>query len=416
MSVGLVDDTRLAAAKLWLTTPATGSTREVGDMPYLATALYAMRAIACTEVPTIAADERWRLYVNPTWLAAAGIPRIAEELVHVISHLLHDHASRARSLDVTPAGSRDWATATHACIGELLDAESWVSGALPTPSSLGLQPEASAEQHFAAIHRLSVEKPSASDDNDERLSACGSATDGLERRYELPPDIDAAGVDSVRSRALREQVAIAFREHVTSRGTVPGEWARWADEILEPKIPWQQVLAATVRRAVSWANGRAEYSYSRASRRQSAVPRVVLPGTRRPMPRVAIVVDTSGSVDDGLLGQALGEIDGTLAALGTPPGGVTVIACDAAVHAVSQVRDARAAALGGGGGTDLREGLVAVVEARPRPDVVIALTDGYTPWPETPLPVPLIAAIIGRTGSSMLPHTPNWAYRAECRV
>jgi predicted metal-dependent peptidase len=420
-----LDANRLAAAKLWLTTPVAGPTGNFGNMPYLAAALYAMYAVACTEVATLAADERWTLYVNPSWLAAAPVPRIAEELVHAASHLLHDHASRARSLGVTQSGSRNWTLATDACIGELLITEAWSSGALPVPSSLGLASGASAEQHFAILHRLQVEdsapgqEPLFSGDTPTgasatgSVSACGSGADGLQRSYELPSG--AAGIDSVRSRAIREQVAIAFREHITNWGTVPGEWERWAQEILDPRIPWQQVLGAAVRRTAAWANGRTEYSYSRASRRQAAVRRVVLPGMRRPAPRVAVVVDTSGSVDDGLLGQALGEIDGTLQALGTPPEGVTVIACDADVHEVRRIRDVRAAVLAGGGGTDLRPGLVAAVSGRPRPDVVIALTDGYTPWPDHPLPVPLVAALIGRYGDP-LPETPPWACRAECLI
>ena len=64
--------------------------------------------------------------------------------------------------------------------------------------------------------------------------------------------------------------------------------------------------------------------------------------------------------------------------------GVTVLSCDAAVHTVARVRRARDVRLGGGGGTDMRVGLAAAAELRPRPDLVVVLTDGYTPWPERP--------------------------------
>lgn len=39
---------------------------------------------------------------------------------------------------------------------------------------------------------------------------------------------------------------------------------------------------------------------------------------------------------------------------------------------------------GGRRGTDLRTGFAKALRARPRPDVVVVLTDGQTPWPDRP--------------------------------
>ena len=41
------------------------------------------------------------------------------------------------------------------------------------------------------------------------------------------------------------------------------------------------------------------------------------------------------------------------------------------------------------------------------PDVIIVLTDGYTPWPSTPTRAHLICAIIGPDGHT--DGTPEWA-------
>ena len=142
---------------------------------------------------------------------------------------------------------------------------------------------------------------------------------------------------------------------------------------------WEPLLAGAVRRAAGWANGRTDYTYARPSRRQSSAPRILLPGMRRPVPRIAVVVDTSGSVDDVLLGRALGEVDGALRGLGVSDSSVTVFSCDAAVHQVQRVRRARDARLAGGGGTDMRVGIKVAHDQRPRPDVIVVFTDGETP-------------------------------------
>ena len=129
-----------------------------------------------------------------------------------------------------------------------------------------------------------------------------------------------------------------------------------------------------------------------------------------------MVIDTSGSVDDALLGRALGEVDGALRGLGVSGASVTVLACDAAVHAVSRVRRARDAALAGGGGTDLRAGIDAANALRPRPQIIVTFTDGYTPWPQTPPPgSAVVAALLAREGQPM-PPTPPWVTRIECRL
>jgi predicted metal-dependent peptidase len=221
-------------------------------------------------------------------------------------------------------------------------------------------------------------------------------------------------VDAEDARQIRRRVAIDYREHVTTHGTEPGDAWRWAARLLEPRIAWEPLLSGAVRRAVGWVHGRGDYTYSRPSRRQSSSAQVVLPGMRRPLPAVAMVVDTSGSVDDGLLGRAMGEVDGALRALGIHGRGVTVVSCDAAVHSVDRVRRARDARLGGGGGTDMRVGLRTAAELRPRPDLVVVFTDGYTPWPDRPpTGAAVVGAILGRDRSE-LPPTPEWLTRVEC--
>ena len=435
-----LDSDRLAAAKLWLISepsarapsgggaPSSGAgagARRTGggrpppaDLPYLAHALYALVPVACPRTATMSADERWRLYVNPGWLAAADVPEIAAGLLHCLWHLLADHADRARGVEVAAATAGCWQRAADATIAHTLT-ESGIDCGLPGAEELGLPPGRSAEEYYAVLSRLPAGAGAGGGEASRpaeptRLPVCGSGCDGLPRTHELPAGADLGGVEEYDAAQVRRTVAIAYREHCAARGTEPGRLGRWAARILAPRVDWRPLLASAVRRGAGWAAGHTVYTYRRRSRRQCAVPDVVLPGTRRPLPRVAMVVDTSGSVDDTLLGRALGEVDGALRGLGVADASVTVLACDAAVHHVTRVRRARDVRLAGGGGTDLRVGLAAAADLRPRPDLVVVLTDGHTPWPVTPPPgAAVIAAVLGRH-RGRLPATPEWVTRVEC--
>ena len=418
-----MDDRKLTAAKLWLVSPppdgsGARSAQRPRDLPYLSHALYALVPVPAPDVPTMTCDEWWRVYVNEDWLAAASVPDVARELAHVVWHLLSDHTRRARSMGVDTSTAPAWTTATDATVAATLDPDELRPSRLRGAAELSLPPNRSAEEYYAALSRL----PTRADENGAAglgpADGCGSGADGIRRSHELGPDDeeDAGVVTTAGARAIREAVAVEYRGHHTRRGTNPGYALRWVRQTLEPTVAWEPLLAGSVRRAVGWAAGRGEYTYLRPSRRAASVPGVVLPGQRRPVPRVAVIVDTSASVDDQLLARALGEVDAVLLALGVPGTGLTFYIVDAAVHAVQQLRSARDATLAGAGGTDLRQGFAAVNRQRPRPDVVITFTDADTPWPTAEPPgTAVIAAVLGRR-HQQLPATPDWATRVECLI
>ena len=206
----------------------------------------------------------------------------------------------------------------------------------------------------------------------------------------------------------RRRVAQAVRDHAAyrSRGHLPAGWRRWADQTLaSPTIPWRQVLASAVRRAVAHAAGCHDYAYSRPGRRR--IPRIVTPALRRPLVTVAVVVDTSGSMGQSEVNAALTEVKGVIRAAGIGAQRLVVLACDAAVGATSRVRRVEDVQLVGGGGTDMRVGIAAAEAGHPHPDVVVVLTDGVTPWPDRPTRARLVVALIGDQTS--VQQVPAWA-------
>lgn len=212
---------------------------------------------------------------------------------------------------------------------------------------------------------------------------CGSGAHGVPREYELPAPGGATkepGIGEAEGDLLRQQVAREIQA-AAARGNVPAGWKRWAEALLEPPVvPWERELSALVKNAVTMARGMSDYSYAKVARR-GAFEGVLMPALVRPNPEAAVVVDTSGSMGTALLARALIEIKGILRAVGQRR--VPVLCCDAAVHGgVQRVSNVLDVELAGGGGTDMGIGIEAAQKLRA--NVVIVLTDGYTPWPAEP--------------------------------
>ena len=72
---------------------------------------------------------------------------------------------------------------------------------------------------------------------------------------------------------------------------------------------------------------------------------------------------------------------------------------DAAVASVEPVYDLSRVEVSGGGGTDMRVGINAALELRERPNVIVVLSDGGTPWPnEQPHGVQVVVGLVGSWG------------------
>jgi predicted metal-dependent peptidase len=396
-----MDRRTLGAAYLWVTE----------RFPYLASAVVAMRVVPAPGIGGAAVDESWRLYIDPDVAKTWSVPELGALLVHHAGHMLRDHAGRARSIAINESTADRWSRACDAELNDDLDDVGITPpGEVVLPEQFGAPRGRVAEEYFALV-------PDESDAHDH-----GSGAHGVPRSWEegdgdgAPDGVSAHEGQLIRGR-VADDVLQAARE---GRGDIPGSLLRWASDLLEPKVSWRKVLAAEIRRGVRRVSGRVDYSYRRPSRRATISADVILPSMEAPVPELAIVCDTSGSMGDELLAKVLAEVEGLLGAIGMRSSGARVLAVDAAVQVVSRVTKASQVRLAGGGGTDMGAGLAAAAALRPRPSVVVVLTDGYTPWPaEPPRGISVIVALMGpvlrsegRSGpyvNAMRDRVPSWA-------
>ena len=413
---------KIAAPRLWAVAPRR--------FPYLAAALFALVPVEHAGSGTLAVDAQWRLYFDPTAVAAWSVEELGAALVHEAMHLLRAHAERATGAGVHDRTSA--ATWNLACDAEINDDLAEQGLVLPghpvTPATIGCADGRLAEEYYRHLDReadRSSGPGGAGDQRPERGCAarersavpppapsarsascdCGSGADGRRRGYELAVDAAAApGLTSVEANALRHSTARAALAAHRSYGTLPAGVVRWATGITASRVDWRRELAAEVRTAATLTAGAADYTYRRRSRRMRPGDRVVRPALCRPVVEVAVIVDTSGSVDDALLALALGEVTGIVRACGY--GRVQVIGCDSVAGPAQRCTAARELTLRGAGGTDMRAGVEAALALRPRPGVIVILTDGYTPWPaNAPAGTRIVVGLLG--GGTAAP--PQWA-------
>lgn len=365
-------------------------------MPYLASALFGCAVEEDDDTGTISIDRTWAIRADRRIVAGLSVEEIGRLMLHLVGHVIRDHAGRAERLGVAEDNARGrWNRCADAEINDDLAVNDSVPAVAPDqPADLGCDERMLAEHYF----ELANEGP--------RRWDCGSGADAC------PREGDGAGaIDGEQAELLRVAVAAEIHQHhAREPGTVAGGWLRWAEAVLPSQVDWRRVLAAEVRSAISAAAGKVDYSYRRPSRRAQVSPDVVLPTLVRPVPDVAIVCDTSGSMYDRLLARALAEVEGVLVRAGLRHKRVRVLAVDTTVQAVRRVTRAAQVELAGGGGTDMGTGIEAAAALRPRPTVVIVLTDGYTPWPMAPpRGIRVVVGLLAEGSPAAEWQPPTWA-------
>ncbi|TDD01503.1 hypothetical protein E1292_25740 [Nonomuraea deserti] len=407
---------------------ATARLRAAHQAPYLASAVFALNPVILepaldedTGAPVadpgfraFPADTRWNLYVEPGTALAAPVEEVAWWMLHQVGHLVRGHAARSpvrpepgheaghAAGDVRDEEAHRWNQAADAEINDDLEAEDLRGPAgVVSPTDLGLPAHRTAEEYVPMLDVLADAMGRGGQALAEAID-CGSAVDGQERTY--ADSASGEGLTQLDRELLERSIAAGIQDRISARSEVPSGWRRWAEERLRPSVNWRARLGATIRRGLSTVGGQVDFSYHRPSRRAGAYADIVPPSMVRAVPDTVLVMDTSGSVGNDVLNRLLAEVTGIIDGVAGPNRRLRAFCCDVHPHPVQVVRRPSDVELVGGGGTDMRAGIAAAMALRPRPDLVIVLTDGETPWPEQRPAAQVVVCLIGDGG-----HAPGWA-------
>lgn len=391
--------------------------RAFNDFPYFSAVLSKLSFFECDDVETLAIDKHGRVYVNVSFWDSMTLKQRVGVLVHELQHVLRKHFIRGEFLSLSP---QELNILGDMEINDSAKMRDYLSG-IPAvfPEMFGL-PTGLMFEEYAALWKK--QKKDCKDKNGGESSDggqsgngepsvangnCGSAADGQPKDYELPAPKDGGpGMDESDLEIAAKQVANDIREAAKTRGDIPGNLIQWSADVLSPpKVNWQSKLRAYARNAAAWVRGQGDYSYSRLSRFPVGGS-VIVPGSISPVPEIALMVDTSGSMGSADLQDILPEAQSCLRMSAGSSGKVCVV--DAEVHSLKPITDVRKIEFAGRGGTDLRVGFEAISSLSPRPDILVVFTDGYTPWPtSSPRGVKTIVALMGRHCSP--DRVPGWA-------
>lgn len=416
-------------------------------MPYLASILFAMRPVSQPGLRTFAVDEHWRLYIDFGFVDEQGWSddMCGQVLLHEAGHLMGRHCERAKAQGVDGTNVR--LAKIHNLASDLSindDLEEAGCADLVdfgiTPTKYGLPNHETVEWYYDKLLKKAAKQqcgtcgqPKAAQGQpgqggptcpecgqDVEFAGCGSGAGGMK----VPGEQDqGAGVEPGLSGPEQElaitTAAERIRESAKSRGNVPAGLVEEAEQILKPSVvPWQRLLAVAVRRGAATRKGDEDTTFTRRNRRRASATiaragggrsRVIYPATVKPVPRVVVVRDTSGSMSVDDLNRVGAEVEAISRRLGVRGDELQVIDVDAMAYEPKRYAGLRSIAkISGRGGTDMRVGIRAAYAQSPRPNVVVVATDGYTPWPEQRTPGMSVVACITGGDHDVAKNVPAW--------
>jgi predicted metal-dependent peptidase len=205
-----------------------------------------------------------------------------------------------------------------------------------------------------------------------------------------PGEFIKAAQDESEAKIQEDKWKVAVKQAVTTakaQGRIPAEIQRLVTELLDPKQSWREIL-----RTLLTSVAKDDYTWTRPNPRYAGRG-VILPSLYVPrMGKVAVAIDTSGSIDQEQLNEFLAEVRGIL--FDCRPEKMILIECDAQVHQWLELDpcDEVGLEVKGGGGTDFRPVFERIAQEPEPPAALVYLTDLCGDFPQEPPPYPVVWA------------------------
>lgn len=323
--------------------------------------------------------------VAPSFIEPLTVDQVVFLIAHECMHWMQDTFGRQGSRDL-----KGWNIATDAVNNELLidsGVGTFIDGGVRWPGAENM----TAEEVYELLK--TGKQPNGGSGmgqpGDEDGQQPGGTGNDLDPRGQDGQQL-SAGERAALSSEIKVEVAAA-REIAKQMGTMPGGLSRFVDELIYVATPWYQILEKYVTERI-----RTDYSWTRPSRRYAGLGLYLPSIDGKGMGTIPIIVDTSGSISTAELTAFASHVSTIMETC--QPKEIHVIYVDSGVSRVD-IYEPHDLPLkldpAGGGGTDMRVGVEWAEKNLPDSPVMIMLTDGYTPWPDSTT-IPMITVTSGQ--------------------
>jgi len=177
------------------------------------------------------------------------------------------------------------------------------------------------------------------------------------------------------------------KESEKSRGTESGSYDI-NRRIQKRKYRWEQVFQSILATKTTEVTAGFKYrTFEKANRRYVHTPDIILPVfiDRKIKISLTIIMDISGSMGD-ITDKMYGVMKGMIDILDMEID-ITILEVDVGIENIIRGFDLKRDSIKSkeGGGTDMGAGLRYIYENKLEPDLIVVMTDSYTPWTDPPI-------------------------------
>lgn len=370
--------------------------------PFFATFLLTVKTEYSQAVQTVSLSPT-KLVINPNWLSETSILDVKRHLLLAALHLSLRHVQRRKNRN-----HRTWnAACEYASTPLILDSgftlpDPWlydVQYSLMDAETIYLlleKAEQNARQNSVnnpSQNQNSTEPEGGSEDKSESESEDKSESgpedkseSGSENESKNEPITPPAGGvqfntdpydESSSTEASISDATVSIALTIAkARGNLPNGFLRRIEKIEKANQDWREILWNRFDK-----RSRDDYSMRRPNRRFIDEPFYLPSLDAQTLPEIALIIDTSGSINQPDLDMFLAEINSILTTFSPPK--VHYIACDTKVHLYQEFTSYPLdLTFPGGEGTDLREPYRYMRKNGINPRLVLHWTDMFSiRWP-----------------------------------